>query len=26
VTPRFELFLDVLLRGLPAREPGATRR
>lgn len=25
VTPRFELFLDVLLRGLPAREPGATR-
>lgn len=24
--PRFELFLDVLLRGLPAREPGAQRR
>ncbi|MEK8170717.1 TetR family transcriptional regulator [Streptomyces sp. M19] len=23
--PRFELFLDTLLRGLPAREPGATR-
>ncbi|MEU7636804.1 TetR family transcriptional regulator [Streptomyces sp. NPDC039016] len=23
--PRFELFLDVLLRGLPAREPGAER-
>jgi AcrR family transcriptional regulator len=22
VTPRFDLFLDVLLRGLPAREPG----
>jgi hypothetical protein len=21
--PRFDLFLDVLLRGLPAREPGA---
>ena len=24
-TPRFELFLGSLLRGLPAREPGATR-
>jgi AcrR family transcriptional regulator len=24
--PRFELFLDVLLRGLPAREPGARRQ
>jgi AcrR family transcriptional regulator len=24
--PRFELFLDVLLRGLPAREPGAQRQ
>ena len=24
--PRFELFLDTLLRGLPAREPGAERR
>ena len=24
-TPRFELFLDTLLRGLPAREPGAER-
>ena len=24
--PRFELFLDTLLRGLPAREPGAQRR
>jgi AcrR family transcriptional regulator len=24
--PRFELFLDTLLRGLPAREPGAGRR
>ena len=24
--PRFELFLDSLLRGLPAREPGAERR
>ena len=24
-TPRFELFLDVLLRGLPAREPGTER-
>ncbi|MDP9612522.1 MULTISPECIES: TetR/AcrR family transcriptional regulator [Streptomyces] len=24
-TPRFELFLDTLLRGLPAREPGAGR-
>ncbi|GAA3548315.1 TetR/AcrR family transcriptional regulator [Amycolatopsis ultiminotia] len=23
--PRFELFLDTLLRGLPAREPGAAR-
>jgi AcrR family transcriptional regulator len=23
--PRFDLFLDVLLRGLPAREPGAGR-
>ncbi|MFJ4653153.1 TetR/AcrR family transcriptional regulator [Nocardia sp. NPDC088792] len=23
--PRFELFLDALLRGLPAREPGAER-
>ncbi|MFI5782973.1 TetR/AcrR family transcriptional regulator [Nocardia sp. NPDC051570] len=23
--PRFELFLDTLLRGLPAREPGALR-
>jgi AcrR family transcriptional regulator len=23
--PRFELFLDVLLRGLPARDPGAER-
>jgi hypothetical protein len=23
--PRFELFLGALLRGLPAREPGATR-
>ncbi|MFE0024709.1 TetR/AcrR family transcriptional regulator [Amycolatopsis sp. NPDC059021] len=23
--PRFDLFLDVLLRGLPAREPGAER-
>jgi hypothetical protein len=23
--PRFELFLDTLLRGLPAREPGAQR-
>ncbi|MFF3568997.1 TetR/AcrR family transcriptional regulator [Nocardia jiangxiensis] len=23
--PRFELFLDALLRGLPAREPGAVR-
>ena len=23
--PRFELFLDTLLRGLPAREPGTTR-
>jgi len=23
--PRFELFLDALLRGLPAREPGMTR-
>ena len=23
--PRFELFLDVLLRGLPAREPGTSR-
>jgi AcrR family transcriptional regulator len=23
--PRFELFLDTLLRGLPAREPGAER-
>jgi AcrR family transcriptional regulator len=25
-TPRFDLFLDTLLRGLPAREPGAQRR
>ena len=25
VEPRFELFLDTLLRGLPAREPGITR-
>lgn len=25
-TPRFELFLDVLLRGLPAREPGTRRQ
>jgi AcrR family transcriptional regulator len=24
-TPRFELFLDALLRGLPAREPGLVR-
>ncbi|WP_405163856.1 TetR/AcrR family transcriptional regulator [Nocardia sp. NBC_01499] len=24
--PRFELFLDTLLRGLPAREPGTERR
>ncbi|WP_020494771.1 TetR/AcrR family transcriptional regulator [Sciscionella marina] len=24
--PRFELFLDTLLRGLPAREPGVQRR
>ncbi|MFE2373971.1 TetR/AcrR family transcriptional regulator [Streptomyces sp. NPDC059398] len=24
--PRYELFLDTLLRGLPAREPGAGRR
>jgi AcrR family transcriptional regulator len=24
-TPRFDLFLDALLRGLPAREPGAGR-
>jgi AcrR family transcriptional regulator len=24
--PRFELFLDVLLRGLPAREPGTQRQ
>jgi len=25
-TPRFELFLDTLLRGLPAQEPGVERR
>lgn len=25
-TPRFELFLDTLLRGLPAQEPGAARQ